>query len=89
MTTGDPRSGMVRYWWSKALDSLASARRELEAGSYAFAMNRVYYAAFYGVSAVLLERQETFRKHSGVRAAFHRRFIKTGLLETTWGQMYD
>lgn len=89
MTAEQQRPEMVRYWWSKALDSLASARREFEAGSYAFAMNRLYYAAFYGVSAVLFERQQSFRKHSGVRAAFHRQFIKTGLLDMKWGRVYD
>jgi len=52
-------------------------------------MNRLYYAGFYGVSAVLLERQQSFRKHSGVRAAFHRQFIKTGLLDAEGGRLYD
>jgi len=52
-------------------------------------MNRLYYAAFYGVSAVLLEQEKSFRKHSGVRAAFHRQFIKTGLLDMKWGRLYD
>ena len=80
---------MVRYWWSKALECLASARRECNAGSYSCTMNRLYYAVFYGVCAVLFERQQSFRKHSGVRAAFHRQFIKTGLLDTKWGQLYD
>jgi len=89
MTAKEPRSEMVRYWWSKAQDSLASARREFEAGSYSFAMNRLYYAALYGVSAVLLERRHSFRKHSGVRAAFPRQFIKTGLLDMKWGRLYD
>ncbi|MBM4026302.1 MAG: HEPN domain-containing protein [Planctomycetes bacterium] len=89
MSDEQQRSQMVRYWWSKALESLASARREFDAGSYSFAMNRLYYACFYGVSAVLLHRQQSFRKHSGVRAAFHRQFIKTGLLDTKWGQLYD
>jgi len=89
MTAKDQRSNMVQYWWSKALDSLASARREFEARSYSFAMNRLYYAAFYAVSAVLLGRQQSFRKHSGVRAAFHRQFIKTSLLDMKWGRLYD
>jgi len=44
---------VVRYWWTNAEESLASARRELEAGAYLFAINRIYYAAFYGVSAAL------------------------------------
>ena len=52
-------------------------------------MNHLYYAAFYAVSAVLLGRQQSFRKHSGVRAAFHRQFIKTGLLDMKWGRLYD
>ncbi len=42
MSGKDQRLEMVRYWWSKARDSLASARREFEAGSYSFAMNRLY-----------------------------------------------
>jgi hypothetical protein len=43
------RSEIVRYWLEKAEESLASARRELEAGSFSFAMNRLYYGVFYGV----------------------------------------
>ena len=67
MITKEKRSLMVRYWWSKAEESLASARREFEAGSFSFSMNRLYYAAFYGVSALLMEHDLSFKKHSGVR----------------------
>jgi len=89
MISKEQREEMVGYWWLNARDSLSSALRELEAGSYSFAMNRLYYAAFYGVCAVLLERQQSFRKHTGVRAAFHRQFIKTRLLDMRWGRLYD
>jgi hypothetical protein len=89
MSSEEERAKVVSYWWVKAEESLASARREFDAGAYPFAVNRLYYAAFYGVSAALLERQLTFVKHSGVRAAFHREFIKTGLLEMQWGKLYD
>jgi uncharacterized protein (UPF0332 family) len=88
MSEGE-REKVIRYWWSKSEESLASARREVDAGSNGFAVNRLYYAAFYGVSAALLERRLSFRKHSGVRAAFHRDFIKTGLLDVEWGKLYD
>lgn len=89
MITERPRSEMVRYWWSKAEDSLGSARREFEAGSLSFAMNRIYYAAFYGVCAVLMEQGLLFKKHSGVRSAFHHEFIKTSKLDPKWGKLYD
>jgi len=83
------RSDVVRYWWSKAEESLASAQREVEAGALAFAMNRIYYTAFYPVSAALLDQQASFKKHSGVRVAFHREFIKKGILDSNWGKFYD
>jgi len=83
------RATVVRYWWSKAEESLTSAEREMKAGSLGFAMNRIYYAAFYAVSAALLERQSSSKKHSGVRSAFHREFIKNGLLDPQWGRFYN
>lgn len=89
MTPEEHRTRVVEYWWSKAEESLASAERELHAGSLSFAMNRIYYAAFYAVSAALLERRSSFKKHSGVRAAFHREFIKPGVLDIKWGKFYD
>jgi uncharacterized protein (UPF0332 family) len=89
MNTGEQRAKVVHYWWSQAELSIDSAQREFEAGSLTFAANRLYYAAFYGVSAALLERGLSFKKHSGVRAAFHREFIKPGLLDVKWGKLYD
>ena len=80
MSDREQRSEVVRYWWHKANESLEAAHREFCAGAYAFAVNRLYYSAFYGVSALLLERRLSFKKHSGVRATFHRKFIKTGLI---------
>jgi uncharacterized protein (UPF0332 family) len=85
----EQRKDLVRYWWSKAEDSLASAKRELHAGSYSFSVNRLYYAAFYAASAALLDRQLSFKKHAGVRAAFHQQLIKGGLLAQEWGELYD
>lgn len=91
MTVGGDTSQaeVVSYWWSKAAESLASARRELDAKAYMFAVNRIYYAAFYAACAALLERHRSFRKHSGVRAAFHSEYIKTGLMDIEWGKFYD
>ena len=80
---------MVKYWWEKAESSLNSAKREFKAGAYDFSVNRIYYSAFYAVSALLLEKDMSFKKHSGVRAFFHKKFIKEGLIDTKWGKFYD
>ena len=72
MITEEKRSVVVRYWFEKAEESMASARREFEAGSLSFAMNRLYYAAFYAVSALLMTNELSFKKHSVVKLLFIR-----------------
>jgi len=89
MSTKGKRTETVRYWWEKAEECLASAGRESQAGSLSFAMNRLYYAAFYAVSALLMDNDLSFKKHSGVRAAFHQHFIKKEALDRKWGRLYD
>jgi len=53
VTEKEKKAEIVRYWWDRAQESLEAAQRELAADSYNFAMNRVYYALFYAVSALL------------------------------------
>ena len=85
----DQKKLMVKYWLEKAESSLNSAKREFEAGACDFSMNRIYYSAFYAVSALLLKNDMSFKKHSGVRTFFHKEFIKEGLIDTKWGKFYD
>jgi len=55
-------------------------------GHYDFAASRAYYAVFYAASALLLQEGLEFRKHSGVIATIHQRFIKTGRMEKEFGK---
>ncbi len=61
----------------------------MEAGRLSFAVNRIYYACFYAISAVLLQEKLQFKKHSGVRAAFHQHLVKPGIVSREHGQLYD
>ncbi len=83
------RNEVINYWLEKAESSMLSAQRELDAGAYIYSVNRLYYTLFYAVSAVLLKKGVAFKKHSGVRAAFHRNIVKPGLMEIKWGKLYD
>jgi uncharacterized protein (UPF0332 family) len=80
---------LVRYWWEKAERSLASAEYEYTMEAYDFAINRLYYSAFYAVSAWLIEKRHNFKKHSGARGLFHQEMIKTGVLPKKWAKFYD
>lgn len=51
--------------------------------------NRLYYSAYYAVSALLIAYGITARTHSGVIQMFGRCFIKPKLLENRFGITYS
>lgn len=63
----------------KATRSLLAAQRLLEEDDYDFASSRAYYAAFYGIQAVLLTKNISASKHSGTIRLFNQHFIKTDI----------
>lgn len=80
---------LVQYWLKKSQESLDAARDEMKAGRLSFSVNRIYYACFYAVSAVLLQEKLRFKKHSGVRAAFHQHLVKSGMVSDQYRKFYD
>ncbi len=52
-------------------------------------MNRGYYACFYAASALFLQEEKTFTKHTGLRGALHRDLVKGGRLAPEWGRVFD
>ncbi|NOX63574.1 MAG: HEPN domain-containing protein [Chloroflexi bacterium] len=63
------------------------AAKTLLANAYPdFAASRAYYAAFYAATALLLSEGLKYRRHSGVIAAIHREFVKTGELSQEQGK---
>jgi len=69
----------------RALDSAASS---LEHGFYATAINRAYYAIFYAASGLPLTKGISRSKHTGVIAAFREHFVKSGLIEAEYSDLY-
>lgn len=89
MTEADKLREVVQYWADKSLECLEAAEDEMKAGRFSFSVNRIYYACFYLVSAVLLGKGLRFKKHSGVRASFHQEMIKPDLISKENGLLYD
>lgn len=88
MTEDEAKPVLINLWLKKADDALASAQLELGAGHTSFAVNRLYYACFYAVTALLLTEGKQFARHSGVRSEFGRSFVKTGRIQKKWGRFY-
>lgn len=89
MSGSDHLEILVQYWLTKSEESLASAISELEAKRLFTCVRTSYYACFYALSAVLWNDGKAFKKHSAVRAALHRDYIKRGQIDPKWGRFYD
>ena len=70
----------------KAHDSLESAKALLEIGFEDGAVNRTYYAYFWAVKGLLLEKDIFVKSHSGTQSKFAEYFIKTGIIPEKYGK---
>ncbi len=62
----------------KAARSIEAARGLLEGGNADFSSSRSYYAAFYAIQALLLEKGLVYSRHAGVISGFSEHFIRPG-----------
>lgn len=70
----------------KAFQSLEAAESLFEDGFIDFSASRAYYAMFYSLEALLLDKNLSFSKHSGVISTFGKDFVKTGLFDQKFHQ---
>ncbi|MBX9782531.1 MAG: HEPN domain-containing protein [Chitinophagaceae bacterium] len=86
----DHNSGtLIQYRIKRAVNSLAAARSLLNNGHYDAAVNRLYYACFYAVNAVLLTKDIKVKSHAGVKQVFGEFFIKPGIIHKNEGRFYS
>ena len=83
------KDALIRYWMEKARESMEAAQSEYDSGRYATAVRDLYYACFYSLTAVLLKKGISFKKHTAVKAALHKDLIKTGIVQPEWGKFYN
>ena len=73
---------LIKYRLKEADDSLKEAEVLLREGmSMRSVMNRMYYAMFYAVLALLQKKQIATSKHSGVISQFDKEFVKNGVFD--------
>jgi len=80
---------LIAYRLERSRESLHAAEIMLENNMLTFSMNRVYYAMFYAVQALLVSREVSFSKHGQVKSYFNREMIKTGIFPTELGRLYN
>ena len=65
------KKDLVQYRIQRARDTLEDARILANASRWNPCVNRLYYACFYAVSALLAQQELSSSKHSGVRSLFN------------------
>lgn len=83
------REALIEHRLQRASEALEEARLLLEAHHLNAALNRLYYACFYAVNALLLQHGFSSSKHSGVRSLFGQHFVKTGSVPQQLGETYN
>jgi len=79
---------LVGYRLQRGRETLEEARLMAKEGHWNACANRLYYAVFYMVSALLIQNGLATAKHSGVQGLFNRHFVKTGKMAKEHGRLY-
>jgi uncharacterized protein len=77
----EERKALIDYRLEQADESLDSAQILFEHKKYRPSVSRSYYAMFYAVQALLIQKKIITSKHSGAIAVFNRKFIKNNIFD--------
>jgi len=83
------KQALIAYRLERARQTLEEAVLLLEAGHTNACVNRLYYACFYAVSALLLTRNISTSKHGYLRALLHQDYVKPGRVSEQMGKHFD
>ncbi|MBR5249758.1 MAG: HEPN domain-containing protein [Bacteroidales bacterium] len=88
--TFDPESkkALINYRIERAYETLKEAKYNADGGFYYAAINRLYYACFYAVIALLLKHDITSQTHQGARAMLGLHFVSKGKLSKENGKTF-
>jgi uncharacterized protein (UPF0332 family) len=77
------------YRLKRAIETIEEVETHIINGFWNTAINRMYYACFYAVGALLVKNGIDTSSHSGTRLQFGQLFIKTGLIDREMSKIYS
>jgi len=83
------RKELIYYRLERAKETLDEVQSHLINGYYNTAVNRLYYACYYAVTALLVNSRIITNTHSGVRQMFGLHFIKTEIINKDFGRFFS
>jgi uncharacterized protein (UPF0332 family) len=83
------RDELVKYRIAKARETFEEVALHIENELWNTAVNRLYYACYYAVAALLIDREIQPHTHSGIRQMFGLHFVKSGLVDNSIGKFFS
>ena len=83
------RDEYIQLKMGKAKESLLIASSMILDKHFSFAINRIYYAVFYAVSALIYTKKLYPKSHTGLKTLFNREFILPGLIKHDYEKFYS
>lgn len=87
--TNEERNTLVALELKKARETYEEIGILTAANRWSGAANRLYYAVFHAVSALLINDGIQVNTHRGSHAAFSLNYIKTGKISKDYGRLYN
>ena len=72
-----------------AQKTLLEVAVQIENEFYNTAVNRMYYACYYAVCALLIANKIQTKSHDGAKLMFSLHFVKTGIVSKNFGRFYN
>ncbi len=85
----DNKQTLIRYRIDLANETIDDACLLIRNNRYRSALNRIYYACFYAVTALLMSKDISSKSHSGTKTLFSLHFIETGIIGRDFGRFYS
>lgn len=79
---------LVKYRMQRAHETLVDADVLIQSHRYNAAINRLYYACFYAVMALLLKHRVHAQTHDGVKQMFGLHFVMTNKIDKQYSRFY-
>jgi len=80
---------LAQYRLERAKESLEEAKLLGSSNHWNTTSNRLYYACFYIASSYLVMNNHQASTHVGVKNVFNKALIKSGLIESAYGLLYN
>ncbi len=79
----------IEYRLMRAKETFSDARILADSDRWNSCVNRLYYACFYAVNALLIQRGFEAKTHNGIKTLFFREFILSQKMDKELGKLYS